>query len=328
MAIDLIRFPISAADGPLAEVWLDDGVVALVPAADVSPKAFRDDVPDEFYTALHRIADRLAPSLRRRFFEAVDAMQSQIDVSAFLNAMRAGLIDQAMAAIPLDHFAERFGLAEHVLRQGVQLAGESVATEVSGLIGLEFRFDVTNPHAVTAAATRSAELVREVTDTTRLGIRAWIERAFVEGIPPEPLARRLREIVGLTTRQTDAVEAMRARLLDQGIDADRVERLTAKYAEALLRQRAETIARTELMTAVHRGQQEAWRQAQEAGHLPDATTRRVWITTPDDRLDESCLVLEGVTTRLGEPFPGGLMHPPLHPRCRCTTAIVFVEAEA
>jgi hypothetical protein len=41
---------------------------------------------------------------------------------------------------------------------------------------------------------------------------------------------------------------------------------------------------------------------------------RVWITTPDDRLDEECEALDGMEAPLNEPFENGLMSPPLHPQ--------------
>lgn len=42
----------------------------------------------------------------------------------------------------------------------------------------------------------------------------------------------------------------------------------------------------------------------------------------------NCEPLDDVTARMDEPFPGGYMHPPAHPRCRCTTTLVPPSALA
>lgn len=91
--------------------------------------------------------------------------------------------------------------------------------------------------------------------------------------------------------------------------------------------RADMIARTELMRASNEGQRQAWSQAVDDGLLT-GDERKTWIATEVGACDE-CDALDGETTDLDGEYPGeGGEGPPLHPRCRCTEGIVYGEQKA
>ncbi len=138
-----------------------------------------------------------------------------------------------------------------------------------------------NEEARKWARRHAAELIDDVTETTRKGIR---------------------RIVARLGNLNDAIGDIEALVLD----ADR----------------AETIARTESMRAVHEGQRQLWRQGVEEGLL-DADVKRAWITTPDDRLCPICEPLDGETAALDEDYVDGIAAPPAHPNCRCTEGLAF-----
>ena len=89
-----------------------------------------------------------------------------------------------------------------------------------------------------------------------------------------------------------------------------------------MRDRAETIARTETIRALSAGQDELWAQAREDGFL-GADAQRVLIAAPD--ACDICLALDGVAVGLDEPWitdaGDEVDAPPVHPRCRCSMAI-------
>jgi SPP1 gp7 family putative phage head morphogenesis protein len=80
-----------------------------------------------------------------------------------------------------------------------------------------------------------------------------------------------------------------------------------------IQSRAELIVRTEAINAYNVTHLEALRQA--AAEDPDYLAR--WDATLDRRGCELCRRLDGVTRGVGKEFPGGVKHPPRHPRCRC-----------
>lgn len=146
---------------------------------------------------------------------------------------------------------------------------------------LKQRFDATNVNAVAWAHAHAAELAKGIADTTRQDIAAAIERALQSGDIPHATAD-----------------------------------IFAAVGDA---NRAELIARTEIMTAANEGQRQSWDQAVDAGLL-SGTERREWIAT--ETACPLCLALNGSTAKLGESYPaGGGDGPPLHPRCRCTEGI-------
>ncbi len=181
-----------------------------------------------------------------------------------------------------------------------------------------FRFDATLPAAQRAAARHAARLVKGVSEETRRGIRAAIVRAIREGQPPFEAARAIQPMIGLNAQQVQAALNYRAELIDQGLTLQFVDRKVDRYVQKKLRERAKTIARTEVMNALNAGQEESWRQAQRAGLLPKGQ-KKVWIVTPDDRLCPICEPMRDAVAEVGKPFliPG----PPAHPRCRCAVGI-------
>jgi phage portal protein BeeE len=286
-------------------------------------KALGDD-PD--LPPLARIAERLAPQLRTAFLGAVAAMRSEIDTEALASALAAGQTTLAETLANLDALGERLNGAVPILREGF-LRGGQVAHNDLQARGLTLRFDLINPHAATWASAHGAELVTQVTEATRAGIRTLIEQAVREGRSPYETAKQIRDQVGLLERQQAAVEAKRAALEAAGVTGDTLEARVGRYAAAQLRQRAETIARTETLTATNQGQQALWGEAVSQGLLDRETTQRIWLATPDEILDE-CEELDGTLAGLDEPFAGGIMAPPAHPNCVCSTALVFESVGA
>jgi SPP1 gp7 family putative phage head morphogenesis protein len=272
--------------------------------------------------ALRRLADGLEPRLRRQFLAAVAKLQGRISLAALARAVELGgltiALSQALNAWPRD-----LQPAVRTLNDAFAEAAKRTAKTLPAPLRLRTSFTLTNPFAVQAADTGTARMVREVTQKTRRAIQETIARAIREGIPPKVAAKTIAPLVGLTNRQAQAVLNARARLMVKGLSGDRLIAQTTRYAQRLLRLRAETIARTEIIRASNDGQLALWRRARANGFL-DSTARKRWITAQDERLCELCRPLQGVEVPLDQAFPGGVQAPPRHPRCRC--AVVLTAA--
>lgn len=184
-----------------------------------------------------------------------------------------------------------------------------------GLIPMAF--DVANPEAIAWAETRAAQLVTDVTTEARAAIRTVVSEGFGQGIPVREQAKLIRASVGLTERDAGAVMKRQLKMLADGVDPVKATARAEKYANKLLRARAQTIARTESMRAANEGQLQLWRQAQDKGLL-SAEAQKVWITADPCPI---CAPLEGETVGVNESFSIGT-DPPAHPRCRCTIGLV------
>lgn len=74
--------------------------------------------------------------------------------------------------------------------------------------------------------------------------------------------------------------------------------------------RAEMIAATEVTRVYAEANTRAWKAT-------GVVKEREWQTAADERVCPICGPLQGKRAKLGKPFPGGIMNPPAHPRCRC-----------
>lgn len=284
--------------------------------------------------ALSRVASRLEPGLRRRFLEAVAAANGEVDLEALAAALQSGNMTQIEAAAQLDLLSDRFdGLLPDLKR--AFLIGAQVGHEILTDAGMSMAFDLINPHAVSWIERVGAARVTEIGDETRLAIRSYIEQAFTQGIPAQDTARRIvnDNLIGLHSRQLDAVESFRLTLEADGTLTDAViDRRVERYGQAQLRLRANNIARTETMNASSDGQRALWSEAKNQGLLEPDRTRRTWIVAADERLCQDCEAYDGQTATLdGEYTQGGggtgryprAKGPTLHPQCRCAEGLEF-----
>lgn len=271
--------------------------------------------------AIHAFADRLRPAVRRQFLQAVEALRGRVTLDDLIEAVGQGRIGLRLET-KLAGLAPELRTAVATVNRVFDEARQRTEQDLDTRYRLQLRFDLVNPRVLTGAD-RGAQLVRDITETTRRGIQATITRSILEGIPPAEAARLLRPMIGLTDRQSMAVVNYRFSLLEDGASADAVAKAASKYAARLLTQRAQTIARTETIRAGREGRQATWDQARAEGLLPDDTQRR-WVVTDDDRLCPACQELDGATVGLSEPFPkGGGDGPPYHPNCRCSSVLVI-----
>jgi len=188
------------------------------------------------------------------------------------------------------------------------------------MASVSFAFDADRPAAIRAAERLAAKLVKDVSDETRAALRAMIVRAIREKIPPFEIARVIRSSIGMHSRDAMAALTFREHLVNQGLRSDRVDTLYARYVARKIRERAKTIARTEILGSLNAGVEESFLQARRDGLLGN-DAQKEWITTADDITCPICLPLDGQRVPIAESFSTSLgprKAPPVHPRCRCT----------
>jgi hypothetical protein len=198
----------------------------------------------------------------------------------------------------------------------------------------KFRFDKKQPQAIQWSRGYSAELVTNLSQRARRSVRLAITRGFTEGISVRDTARVIKDSVGLSRPQTDAVINLRTKLIDKtggkvkagsrtikipegGLNVKQIESELKRYAERLTKQRALDIARTETMRVANEGQRQTWIQAIAKGEL-SGREKRVWITADPCPI---CAGLEGALADIFGAFPGGLEGPPAHTKCECTQGL-------
>ncbi|MCK5606634.1 hypothetical protein KAR91_32330, partial [Candidatus Pacearchaeota archaeon] len=130
-------------------------------------------------------------------------------------------------------------------------SGEEAAYATMNVKG---SFSLVNVASVKAAKEFTAELVREVTEATKSGIRHAISEGIAEGKSMDKIARELKPMVGLTENQTRSVLNFRTDLEEKGkLSAAKIDKRTARFSEKVRTRRTKTIARTESGRAQNMG---------------------------------------------------------------------------
>jgi SPP1 gp7 family putative phage head morphogenesis protein len=166
---------------------------------------------------------------------------------------------------------------------------------------------------------RGAQLVREMSAAQTAAINTIVKQASLSGtLTVNECARAIRPCIGLTKRQTQATYNFYEKLRELGVPPKTALKRQATYAEMTHRNRAETIAQTEMGRAYNEGAAIAVQEGQQQGLFGKFKER--WLTAEDERVCPQCGALHGVTIEQGGTFPGGIILPPAHPRCRCAVA--------
>lgn len=291
------------------------------PIADKAPNS-------KPWRAIHAAADGHTKPLINQIVRATDRTKDELTMRQLLDALYAKNPTLAEEAVPWEVFRTQLTAAiEPTMLETLNQAGEDMIPTLPSRYQ-DIVFTASTPRALSWATTRAAELVTEITFESRTAIREAIQRAATSGLGVDRTAAEVKQLVGLTRRQANAVSKFKARLLESGQSYDTATRRAQTYSERLLRYRAENIARTELMKAANQGHLEMLYQGADQGILPPNSFVRYWILTPDDRLCPYCAEMKGTEIQLGQSFvtPGGNIEgPPLHPQCRCTTGVRFID---
>lgn len=277
--------------------------------------------------AIERIANRLEPQLRKRFLAAVQASKDRIDLEALARAVQAGNVTQAAMAAKLSEWPEKYGELAIDLRAGF-LAGSETAYEILEGAKYKLRFDLINPYAVNYSSRKLPQIVESYKDDARRIISRIITDAVSGKYTAQTAAKEIKEHIGLTERYSMAVANRRADLIGEGITGERLEAKVERYAEKLLKSRAKTIARTEIIQAQVSGQRALWNEAARQGIFDRTTAKNVWDTHEDERACPLCMAMDGQEIQFGGVYThpelgnlnifGELLQPAnMHPNCRC-----------
>lgn len=207
-----------------------------------------------------------------------------------------------------------------------------------------FALDTGVPNVVSWISSRGSAFITSVTEEQRKAVNAFLVKRVTDKYTVDELARVIRPCIGLTEGQAKANEKYYSSIKEKlakdhpRMKKESIERKAReaqlKYAERQHRQRAYTIAHTEMAFAFNKGMDETVRQAQAKGLM--GKVEKKWCTANVDAC-AICKELEaagqiGMDEEFGFPgkilFPGHKLTPPAHPRCRCAVQYIEVEPPA
>jgi hypothetical protein len=299
------------------------------------------------WAELDAYATRLEPKLRDAFQRAVAHLKTGASPELLAEVVRTNNPELLLQHLDLSEF-------QALLREAV-VGG---AQRIPGLLSVNF--NLFNPAVSTALRQSELKLVQNVSAELRAGVLHHLELGLRGGVHPTTTAIQLRPLVGMAPKDVQAVhnyrkllsggakgqplkEALRRNTRDKRFDRsilraaeaksaltpDAIETHVKRFEEKLLKQRAETVARTESITALWKGGHLKWQQAIQEGKVQAHELRRFWHVAKDERVCPMCKPIpelnpEGVAFH--EPFvmPDGstIMGPAAHPNCRC---VIFIR---
>lgn len=306
--------------------------------------------------ALSRINSLLSSadrSVRQAFLSMVAQVKDTWTLDYLASVLGSGDIERALLVATQN--ASVLGSTTNTV---YTTSASGAAADLTAALGVRLAFDQVNHRAVEEMRSNSLRLIREFTQQQRDALRTTMVEGVTQGINPRDVARLMRGSVGLTDHQMGAVlnyrrlleqsssealnRALRDRRFDptvaraiargQSLSPEQVSRMVERYQQRYVARRAETIARTESLRAVHQGANEMYRQALDAGHIQDGEVERVWNATLDSRTRDSHAEMDGQRVGMNEPFTTGdgysIMYPgdPSAPgsetiNCRCAVTV-------
>lgn len=165
-------------------------------------------------------------------------------------------------------------------------------------------FSLVNPRVGAYINNYVGQMIREVSDETVKAVQIAVNQGVVTGRNPRQIARDFRSSIGLTTRQEQTVQRLRAALekgeagyvnslttvTDSAKNAvsagklyeSQIDKIVEQTRLRYVKQRTETIARTESLRATSVGQDLAIREGQITGAISNELLKR-WLYRHDTR---------------------------------------------
>ena len=292
------------------------------------------------------ILDRLAAYLHDSESEPVEMLcgfwkdqQDAITYQEMRTLVLEGYVDEVTARLWQQDYADLVKNRMPQIWNGAMIAGSRSQPLLTSLPN--FTFNLQTPGVIRWIQSRGAEMVTVSTQRQKDAIALLLEDKMRNSHTVDELARLIRPCVGLYRQQAAAVSnfydhmvktltEQHPRTKPERIQLKALDKAT-KYAERLHRQRAVTIAQTEMAFAYNYGADEGIRQAQADFLI--GRCEKIWSTSGDDRVCPDCAALDGQRIGMEDTFFSGNrvvydengLYPPRHPRCAC--AVQYVEIE-
>lgn len=169
------------------------------------------------------------------------------------------------------------------------------------------------------ARSNAKDLITNVTQAELSKIASQITEAQAMGKGPREVARTLDAVKGLDANRAKSYQNYVDSLAAMDLSDADIERRAEAYYRKLLKDRKQTIARTEM----RKGTSEVKAiEARERG-----AKYKVWQTVGDDRVSDECQANEAQgPIPVEDEFAGGVDTAPQHPNCRCAVSYLTNSA--
>jgi len=291
----------------------------------------------EHIRQVQALLDKAEPDLAKGFIEAMQRLRDDLTLKQIAELVQAGNIQGALTLLgPVQVGAALGGMLNATLAT-YYAAGDMASRESP----VSVWFNHANPTAAANWSRYQQQRVQQITEEVAQTINQVMRRSLSQGIGPMDTARQIKDTLGLTASQEQAVfnyrTALQNRLSnaldrklrdrrfdatvrraienDKGLNADQIDKMVTRYRERMVQARAQTIARTESTRAVNAGQQAYIETAVQDKVADMSQVRRFWVPTRDERTRDAHRMIPTMNpdgVGLNEPFrspDGPIMYP-------------------
>ena len=301
---------------------------------------------------IEELLSRAGPRIRTRFRQVMARVRDRWTVARLESALAAGTIAEVLDDVE----AAAKALADKTAEVDNAVAIETAAY-LADKLGTMVSYDTSNDRAVRALRADRLRLVSGLMDDHRAILVDVISDGIARGTNPREQARGIRDSLGLTSQQakwvrsySTALRTLDAKALDMALrdgrrdptveraieqgkplSDEQIDSMTARYADRAIAYRAEVVARTESLRAVHQGSHLAFEHAIDEGTLDAERIVQRWHAGDPPRTRAWHASMDGVEVAWGQAFTSGLGNAlrfpgdPLAPaketaQCRCAVS--------
>ena len=181
----------------------------LVPPRQIIYKASIEQLSE-----IEALAAQFDAPLASAILHALETQQDLVNLDEVVLMLQSGNINGVLTLLESN---EAIAALKAGIKPAVQAATYAAGGFAAGLIrtaigGAQFVFDQLNPRLIEWLQSYSLNLIREINDKTKEGIRTFLIDGMTAGLNPKAVGSRLKGIIGLTDRQAKAVANYRKEL--------------------------------------------------------------------------------------------------------------------
>jgi len=318
-----------------------------------------------------RLLDANWPKLSDALKKSLSDIKQDVSLKDLERALEEQDVDKVLRVLGLDQttLSPLSEAMRDAVKAGGVYQMTSVRKASGGRVRIGF--DIGAEEAESWARSQSSRRITSITDQTRETVRQKISESLKNGQNPREAAldlvgrmkngRRTGGIIGLDNSQIEYVKSARSELFDldnaenyfsrtrrdrrydamvrkhidsggKTLSRKKLNEIAGRYEDRLITTRAESIARTESLTALNGGRHLSMKQLSDSGTILPQNMKKTWDATGDSKTRDEHQAAEGQTVLYTEPFIVGgykLMYPgdnteapaSMIVRCRCYMSI-------
>lgn len=196
---------------------------------------------------------------------------------------------------------------------------QQISDMIRGIPSKEL-LDIAANNSLQAARIEARNLVTNMVQTQLSAIDEVVRDGLAKGLNPRQIVKNLDMVRELDSVRARKLLSYEDGLRKLGLPEDAIRDRVSRMYDAELKDRKETIARTEATFAQG--------VAAEQHALANGSTHKVWVNTGDSRVSDVCRSngAQG-PIEIKKSFQSGHSRVPAHPRCRCSIAYMTSPAQ-